>query len=201
MTALPNPDRQSEERSLDPLTGGGEMMYDRDYTLVVEQSAAMAAPQPDGRSLWESVRHCVAAVADKCEELNPEGITVYFFNDRFERHDNVTPDRVEDVFANFQPAGRADLAAVLRDAVRNYLLRRARGEAKANGETIAIVTEGHPTDSQGVIDAIVEASQQIDRNEELGISLIQAGSDPEVTKFLKYLDNELTQAGRALRHL
>ena len=43
--------------------------------------------------------------------------------------------------------------------------------------------------------AIVEASRKIDRDEELAISFIQVGTDPDATKFLKILDDELQSAG------
>ena len=42
---------------------------------------------------------------------------------------------------------------------------------------------------------IVAASRQIDRDEELEISFIQVGDDPQVTEFLKALDDNLVEAG------
>jgi hypothetical protein len=42
---------------------------------------------------------------------------------------------------------------------------------------------------------IIEASRQMDRDEELAISFVQVGSDPQATKFLKILDDELQGVG------
>jgi hypothetical protein len=42
---------------------------------------------------------------------------------------------------------------------------------------------------------IIEASRQMDRDEELAISFMQIGSDREATRFLKALDDELQGAG------
>ncbi len=42
---------------------------------------------------------------------------------------------------------------------------------------------------------IIEASRRIDRDEELGISLIQVGKDAKATQFLKALDDRLENAG------
>jgi iron-sulfur cluster repair protein YtfE (RIC family) len=42
---------------------------------------------------------------------------------------------------------------------------------------------------------IIEASRQMQKDEELAISLIQVGNDSTATKFLKILDDELEGAG------
>ena len=42
---------------------------------------------------------------------------------------------------------------------------------------------------------IIETSRRIDKDEELGISFIQVGTDPQATRFLKLLDDELQSAG------
>jgi hypothetical protein len=43
--------------------------------------------------------------------------------------------------------------------------------------------------------AIVDASRRIDRDEELGVSLVQVGCDPQARRFLKVLDDDLVRAG------
>jgi hypothetical protein len=42
---------------------------------------------------------------------------------------------------------------------------------------------------------IIEASRRIERDEELAISFIQVGKDPQATRFLQVLDDELQSAG------
>jgi hypothetical protein len=46
-----------------------------------------------------------------------------------------------------------------------------------------------------VIEMIVNASRKMDRDEELGISIVQVGSDSVATKFLKALDDQLEGVG------
>lgn len=41
---------------------------------------------------------------------------------------------------------------------------------------------------------IVDASRRIDRDEELGVSLVQVGTDRQARRFLKMLDDDLTRA-------
>ncbi|MBD2579792.1 hypothetical protein [Oscillatoria sp. FACHB-1406] len=172
------------------------MLSNRDYTLIVDKSSSMAArTMPSGKSRWQLIQESTLALAHKCEELDPDGLTVYVFSGRYKRYNYVTADKVQQIFAENIPGGRSDLAGVLQDALFHYFERKDRGEAKANGETFLVITDGEPDDRGGVIRAIVDASQRIDREEELAISFIQAGDDPQATRFLKMLDDELARAG------
>jgi hypothetical protein len=87
------------------------------------------------------------------------------------------------------------MAEVLKDLFQNYFQRRESGETKPNGEIILVVTDGQPDNRESVIREIVEATQRIDRDEELGISFIQIGNDPDAAAFLKALDGELQDLG------
>jgi hypothetical protein len=135
------------------------------------------------------------ALAAKCEEFDPDGITVYVFARRFKRYDNVTASKVTQVFQENDPMGSTDLAAVLQDAVDNYFARKAAGEAKAHGETILVITDGEPDDRKAVMEVIIKASRKIDRDDELTMSFIQVGKDPQAQRFLKALDDELQSVG------
>lgn len=135
------------------------------------------------------------ALASKCEEFDPDGITVYLFSGRFKRYDNVTANKVTQVFKENEPSGRTDLASVLQDATNNYFQRKSAGQTKPNGETILVVTDGEPDDRKAVMKVIIEASRRMERDEELAISFIQVGTDAQATKFLKILDDELQSAG------
>ncbi len=135
------------------------------------------------------------ALASKCEELDPDGITVYVFSGRFKRYDNVTAATVAQIFKENEPSGSTDLAKVLQDALNSYFQRKAAGQTKANGETILVVTDGDPDDRKAVMRVIIEASRLLDRDEELAISFIQVGTDATATQFLKVLDDQLQGAG------
>lgn len=175
---------------------GGTVLQDRDYTLIIDKSGSMSTTdQLGGKSRWHVVQESTLALARKCEELDPDGITVYLFSGRFKRYDNVTSDKVAQIFQENEPMGRTDLAGVLQDAIDNYFQRKAAGQAKSNGETIIVVTDGEPDDRKAVMRLIIEASRRLDRDEELAISLIQVGKDNLATEFLKALDDQLQQAG------
>ena len=171
-------------------------MQERDYTLILDKSGSMSVPdQAGGRTRWEIAQESTLALARKCEQFDPDGITVYVFSGKFKRYDDVTSAKVSQIFLENDPMGTTNLAAVLQDATDNYFKRKAAGEAKPNGETILVVTDGEPDDRKAVFEVIINASRQMDRDEELAISLIQVGSDAQATKFLKALDDQMENVG------
>lgn len=171
-------------------------MEDRDYTLIIDKSGSMSTPdQAGGRSRWDAAQESTLALARKCEQFDSDGITVYLFSSRFRRYDNVTSGTVVQIFQENDPAGSTNLAAVLQDATNRYFERKAAGQTKAGGEVILVITDGEPDDRKAVMRSIIEASRRMDRDEELGISIIQVGADATATRFLKALDDELQGAG------
>lgn len=172
------------------------ILENRDYTLMIDKSSSMAtSDQPGGSTRWELAQASTIALAEKCQSIDPDGITVYLFSGRFRRYDNVTADKVAKIYADNEPMGRTDLASVLQDALDNYFQRKAQGTTKANGETILVITDGEPTDHKAVMRLILDASNQVETGEELTISLIQVGHDKQATQYLKALDDQLQQAG------
>jgi vWA found in TerF C terminus len=172
------------------------MLENRDYTLIIDKSGSMATKdKPGGSSRWQIMQESTLALASKCEELDPDGITIYLFSGKFKRYDQVTAAKVGTIFQENDPSGRTDLAAVLGDAINNYFQRKAAGQIPANGEIILVVTDGEPDDRKAVMQVILDASQKLDRDEELAISFIQVGTDEAATKFLKILDDDLGRAG------
>jgi uncharacterized protein with von Willebrand factor type A (vWA) domain len=173
-----------------------DMTSNRDYTLIIDKSGSMSTPdQLGGKSRWEIAQESTLALARKCEQFDPDGITVYVFSGKFKRYDDVTSAKVAQIFMENDPAGTTNLAGVLQNATDNYFQRKASGQVKPNGETIIVVTDGEPDDRKAVFEVIINASRQMERDEELAITLVQVGSDQQATKFLKALDDQLTSVG------
>jgi uncharacterized protein with von Willebrand factor type A (vWA) domain len=168
----------------------------RDYTLIIDKSGSMSTPdQRGGRSRWDEAQESTIALARKCEQFDPDGITVYVFSSRFRRYDNVTASKVEQIFQENDPAGSTNLTMVLTDATNHYFQRKKAGKTQTEGETILVITDGEPDDRRSVIDIIIETTRRLERDEELAISFIQVGSDSGATKFLKALDDQLQDVG------
>jgi uncharacterized protein with von Willebrand factor type A (vWA) domain len=172
------------------------LLTNRDYTLIVDKSGSMStADAKNGRTRWETVQESTLAIARKCEQFDPDGLTVYVFAGRFKRYENVTAEKVEQIFQENDPSGGTDLATVLQDATDRYFQRKRLGQAKPQGETILVVTDGEPDDRKAVMQVVINATQHMDRDEELAISFVQVGADPQATRFLMILDDKLQSAG------
>jgi vWA found in TerF C terminus len=175
------------------------MLDQRDYTLIIDKSDSMSTKDKDRKgtlSRWQVMQESLAlTLVNKCAELDPDGITVYTFSDTFKRYENVTANQVTQIFKENKPSGCKNLAGVLQDALEDYFQRKTSGKIKQNGETMLVVTDGKPDDRKAVMKTLIEASHQMDRDEELAISFVQIGSDREATDFLKALDDELQNAG------
>ncbi|AFY82327.1 vWA domain-containing protein [Oscillatoria acuminata] len=172
------------------------MVENRDYTLIIDKSGSMSTPdQPGGKTRWQVAQESTLALARKCEEFDPDGITIYLFSGRFQRYDNVTAAKVDQIYQENEPMGRTNLAAVLQDAVNQYFQRKSSGQTKPNGETILVVTDGEPDDRKAVMEVIIKATRQMDRDEELAMSFIQVGNDAQASRFLKALDDDLQGVG------
>lgn len=56
------------------------MLENRDYTLIIDKSGSMATPdQKGGRNRWVTAQESTLALASKCEQFDPDGITLYVF--------------------------------------------------------------------------------------------------------------------------
>jgi hypothetical protein len=58
-----------------------------------------------------------------------------------------------------------------------------------------VITDGEPDDRKAVFEVIIQATRQMEKDEELAISMIQVGADAQATKFLKALDDQLQGVG------
>ncbi|CAD5938473.1 hypothetical protein PCC9214_01761 [Planktothrix tepida] len=181
---------------MDILLEGGSVLRERDYTLIIDSSNSMATlEQSEGKSRWELLQESILAIASYCEQFDPDGITLYLFSDQFQRYEKVTSDKVIYIFEQHQPSGTNRLSPVLKDATDNYFGRRATEQAKANGETIIIVTSGEIENPTALRQIMIDAANQLNRDEELAIELIQVGSNSDVTEFFHILDDDLQSQG------
>ena len=171
------------------------IVANRDYTLIIDKSGSLTTDDGLGKTRWEIAQESTIALAQPCDEIDPDGITVYLYSGRFRRYDNVTADKIREIYAQNEPMGKSDLKSVLQDALNNYFQRKAQGKAKVNGETMLVVTDDIPDEPKEIIRLIIDASKKIDRDEELGISFIQIGKDKKAREYFKALDDLLEEAG------
>ena len=166
-------------------------------TLIIDKSGSMVIrDQKKARSRWEACKEATIALSYKCEEKDPQGMTLYTFAGRFKRYEKVTAARVGEIYEENEPGGGTDLGQVLEDAF-NFVMDRRNKATTPQQEIILVVTDGEPDEKESVIEAIVKLSKTVKSQMEVAISFIQVGTDENATAFLKALDNDLVAAGAA----
>lgn len=174
-----------------------DKLKNRDYVILVDKSGSMEGNDtPSGQTRWDYAKESVVAIAKKCGEYDPDGITLAMFAGSFKIYENTTTEKVKDVFTENSPMGSTVLAPPLKAIFDSYKARKKAGQAKANGEILLVITDGQPSDESAVAKTIIEFGNSLDNaDDEYGISFFQVGKDPEATKFLKKLDDDLTKLG------
>jgi Mg-chelatase subunit ChlD len=168
-----------------------EQLKNYDIVLLLDKSGSMSTnDMPGGRSRWDAAKELTIAVANKCVQFDQDGITVIPFAGSFKRYDNVTgTDVVEKIFNEQEPQGSTDTAKVVKSVLDGYFADRKKPVI------VLCVTDGTPDDQKALSSVIIEATKKMEKDEEIGISFFQIGSDPAATKFLKSLDDDLTSQG------
>ena len=165
-----------------------EVDTNRDYSILVDMSGSMAGGR--WRDAGTALQHLVPGVT-KCDE---DGITLYFFNDKYEKINNVkSADDVMRMFSTHAPGRGTLLAAVLEDAVKPDGVD-ASGARRP--ETILVISDGEPNDKKEVEQVIIKATREYMQNDsDLSITFIQVGNDETAARWLAELDDGLEAAG------
>eukprot|EP00994_Dinema_validum_P008013 NODE_699_length_1414_cov_208.271062_g518_i0.p1 GENE.NODE_699_length_1414_cov_208.271062_g518_i0~~NODE_699_length_1414_cov_208.271062_g518_i0.p1 ORF type:complete len:402 (+),score=134.60 NODE_699_length_1414_cov_208.271062_g518_i0:79-1206(+) len=157
----------------------------RDYVVLVDRSVSMRF-----MGKWEQARQAVEYLAPYVCKCDPDGITLYLFDHKFQKWDNVTSASVvSEAFTTCPPRGSTNLADVLQAAFDDHF------EGTRRATTILVVTDGEPDSREPVKEAIVNAANKSSSASDLRISFIQIGNDAKATAFLKELDDDLEVEG------
>jgi len=155
----------------------------RDYIVIMDMSGSMAG------SRWEQAKAATMKIAPFACQADPDGITLYLFNSKFIRFNNLRDgNQVASIFMQHKPSSTTNLAGVLQAAFGEHF-------AGNKPTTILVVTDGAPDSQSAVIKEIVTAANRIPSDDNLSITFIQIGNDAGATTFLNFLDNNLGSQG------
>jgi len=176
------------------------LLEDRDYIIIIARSAASREQHHPLYEHWLAAQASLIDLAKKCQELDSDGLTVYEASTPLWKYENTDVKRLAEILQrqNTTPdpenLTNINLQEALSEALSNYFKRKASPKAK-KGVIIVVVIDEKQEDGKPVAKIIIDAANNIARDEEIGISFIQIGEDLETKEFLTYLDNNLQQVG------
>ncbi|MGA7934449.1 MAG: hypothetical protein WCA35_12955 [Kovacikia sp.] len=179
------------------------LLENRDYTIIVAKTSPSVGLTPPGfKDCWEAAHTAIIALTERCESLDPDGITVYIYSKEypagpFKQYKQVTSDQLGQIFGENYPPNALNLLDGLRTALDDYFARKAAGKTKPNGEIIVVLIDGEPSDRMAIVKTIVDATHQMDTDLELGIGFAQIGDDIIARGFLTALDEDLRSSAGA----
>jgi Mg-chelatase subunit ChlD len=157
-----------------------------DFIVGLDASGSMATESKrfPGKTRWQEAQESIFGIAMALEKFDADGIDVVIFGGTTEMVEGVTAAKVADIFASRSPRG----STPLHDAVDHVVKKQSR--TKKN--TVAIIfTDGAPDDRALVAKKITEASNAIERDENLTFLFVQIGDDSAAGQYLASLDDDL----------
>lgn len=160
-----------------------------DYIVVIDKSGSMGEPSLtlQGRTRWDEAKEFTENFARFAAKHDDDGITAITFNSSCKVYDGVTADKVHEIFTTCQPGGSTNLAGALDAAFK----KKFSGSKPA---IILVMTDGQPDNSDAVKTSIINASNKIEKDGDIGIQFVQIGNDSGAAKFLADLDDNLKGA-------
>lgn len=179
------------------------ILEDRDYTVIVGKTAPSVTITPPGfGDRWNAAHDAIIALTQRCEALDPDGITIYISSKdypqgAFKPYRQVNSEQLGQIFNENYPPEALNLLEGLQAALDDYFARKAGNQTKPNGEIIVVLIDGEPSDRMAIVKTIVDATQKMDSDQELGIGFAQIGDDIIARGFLESLDENLRQSAGA----
>lgn len=160
-----------------------------DFIIAIDASGSMGEQDcPNGKSRWDYAQETVTAFARDLQALDSDGIDVLFFSGQnVQGFTGVTADRVKEVFSSRSPRGSTPLA----EALGACLEQAGKSDKK---DFILVLTDGVPDNKEAAAKVIVDASNKLEKDEDLTILFLQVGHDADATEYLRKLDDDLKGA-------
>jgi len=169
------------------------LLSNYDVAVIIDRSGSMQERDcPQGLSRWDFCREQMLNLTNQTSAAFRSGITVALFSSGYEIFNNVNFGAVPQIFADNSPDGGTYLAKPLRQILGTYFARRdSAGRGAVRPLLIEVITDGEPSDKEGVVQTICEATQKMSSPGEVTIQFLQIGQEREGDRILEQLDNRL----------
>ncbi|MGC9524968.1 MAG: hypothetical protein ACP5D7_05445 [Limnospira sp.] len=178
-----------------------QLLQDRDYTILIARSHASRDRAHPWHREWIEAQTALIDLAKQCQQFDPDGLTIYEVSGmilKYSQSDVVTFARIlqQNHRQSVTVVPEMSVLEAIKDAFDDYSRRKADGKIKKGGEIIVAVIDYQEADTvEAIANLIIEVTESLESNEDLGISFIQIGNDEFTRKFLTSLDNDLPRMG------
>ncbi|ERT09544.1 putative von Willebrand factor, type A [Lyngbya aestuarii BL J] len=178
-----------------------DLLKDRSYTIVIARSGVSRDQQHPWFNEWIDAQASLIDLAKKCQEFDPNGLTIYEASSYLKKYPKATVNRFADILQENNRSCVTNIIDInvveaVADILNHYFERKENNQTKPKGEIIVVVLDKHGIDGIGDLQQlIIKSSHKMDYAEELGITFIQIGDDVTTRRFMTGLDDDLTQVG------
>jgi len=145
-------------------------------------------------SRWQWCHQQTLDLAEKTRGVMADGITVVLFSHDSIVYNDVDAKTVQTIFSQYKPEGGTKTSVALKTQLDQYFERKQRLGNHAKPLLVAIITDGCPDEPFKLRDAIIDCTQQMTTPNEISITFLQIGNDPDGSKFLQRLNSGLDKA-------
>jgi hypothetical protein len=146
-------------------------------------------------SRWEWCRNQTLGLARDTAPISQDGLTLVTFSDYINVYRNVGVGKIASAFAYEQPAGNTDTAHALYEQLEDYFQRREEAGGKLKPLAVAIITDGAPNNAKRLRHVIANATQRMNRPDEISITFLQVGEDWRGYELFSDLQKRLRKDG------
>jgi Mg-chelatase subunit ChlD len=150
----------------------------------------------NGISRWDWCKEQTCDLTKQTSSVLPQGLTVELFSNDCRIFPHVDLRQVPQLFAANSPGGNTNTATAVRRALEDYFNRRAATNGNVKPLLVAVITDGLPDNPEALKEVIVNATRQMTRADEIAITFLKIGSDPEGDALIEEMDHLGDQGAR-----
>lgn len=164
--------------------------------IAVDKSGSMDEPVAKGAGVtrWKATKETLMSIASKLPQIDPTGFDLVLFGDRsISTTEGITdPSVVGAIFDSEEPWMGTPMHLALQYVADRFVALKG---SDAPRFFTFVITDGVPNDQKAVIREIKRVADHMKANgmpdEQCTFLFLQVGEDPEGTKYLRLLDDEI----------
>jgi uncharacterized protein YegL len=169
---------------------GLELRKGDQVQFLIDRSGSMDTSDCDGDTRYHYAKEKVKAFVRGAAKYDPDGVSIHFFNNRVETHQNVaTVEQIDALIDQHRPGGGTATDLAIQAAWKEHTV------TKSAGTYVFIITDGEPSDPGAVQKQIVNITNSMGSPEEFRLAFLTVGvQSSELKAWLSALDSDLKGA-------